>query len=229
MRRILFLLFFLCGFISQAASTRTELQFGFPGLLALRLDRPISEHWNVGFSFGLVPTFLVSPFFRPTLTQDISDEYNVVFDPSANAFSAGFSAQWQPNSPGLFVRLEVLANIVHGGASSYVVNKSTEQRAPYINLDVTAVIPRFVASVGTRLSHGESWDLTGGLGVTLLISQQVGVSKTGPGAAYFDAVPSVRESLRDGVDEASNQVRSVLSSTFLGAAILPALWVSAVW
>ncbi len=240
MRTLIFVALF-CGFSAlgeeslesvgstPTTSTRAELQFGFPGFFSLRLDRPVHPRWRVGMGVGLIPTFLVTPFFRPTLTQDISDDYNIVFDPSVNALSAGFYTEWQPFSGPSFLRLELLANIFVASASSYVVSKSTQEKAPYLNLDISAILPRLVLTYGTRLSKGESWDLLGGVGITLLITKQVVVQNSGAAAAYFEAVPTSRASIQDGMSQAETEIRSILSNTLAGANLLPALWISATW
>jgi hypothetical protein len=177
----------------------------------------------------MLPTFLVTPFFHPSITQDISDEYNIVVDPSFAALSAGFYLEWQPAEARRFLRLEVLANILHASARSYIVSETTDRKAPYVDLSVTAALPRIVFSYGGRLMQKEGWQWEGGIGVTVLLTKQIFSQRTGAGAAYVDAVPTMRSSLNDGLDQAESEITSLVSSNFVGATVLPVAWVSAVW
>ena len=212
---------------AHSSETRTEVQFGFPNLLALRLDRPITPRWRIGITGGWLPVSLLSSFL-PQVTSDFSDEYDIALRFNAHALTTGVFAEWRAFERA-FLRFEILVNTVDALAKTYISNKSTGVKAPYMDFEATAVLPRLAITYGFTLSRSETSTWLAGLGATIMLPKTVFVQRQGPASAYYDAVPSVRDSMQDGIDTAQTDLSGVLSNTFAGTLVLPALWVSAAW
>ncbi len=229
-RRFILLVFVVAASWCEASAFRTELQFGFPGLFSIRLDRPVSERLRVGASFGALPISFVFPFYQPQVTgADLSDEYDLVLEPTLHALSAGVFVEWTPGARSSFFRLELLANVLDAAAHVDILNKETRAQAPYMDVQITATLPRVALTYGGRLTNGTGMNWYGGIGVTGLIGQSVFVQTSGPAAAYWNANPSGQASVQDGMDGLRNEVTAQLTSSFASMRILPAAWISAVW
>jgi hypothetical protein len=229
MKRYLFLLVLFVSPEILATDTRFEMQIGFPNLLQLRADRPITPSWRLGLAFGAFPFGVADLVYKPQINAEVSDDYDLILDPSLRAIATGLYAEWSRPDSRHFARLELMLNIFGVTAKTFLMNRSSSAKAPYSELDAAAILPRLTATYGIRAYQGENWKLLAGAGVTLLLAKQIVVTTSGPGPAYFEAVPSAKSSVDDGMQNLENELTSILSNSAFSAVILPAIWFSLLW
>lgn len=220
-------LFFI--FLLSGSANAFELQFGFPYFFSGKMDQRITSQWKAGIGFGAIPFSAANLFYHPTINANVSDEYSILIDPDLRALSTSLYADWMPFVSSSYFRLEFLVNFLGVGAKTYIQNRASQIKAPYMEVEATAIFPRLVLSYAGKLGRFESWDLEGGVGMQFLFASLLSVNKTGPAASYFDAVPTARPSVDDGIANLETELSSTLSDSVLGTRFLPSFWIAARW
>lgn len=228
MRNAIFVFLGFFSFLTCASTTRTELQLGFPSLLSLRLDRELAPSWRFGFGVGAIPLTFGTVLYRPTVNTNLSDDYRVKIEVDPQAVTSGFFLE-RALSEVSYLRLEFQLGILAVSGQSYIENRQSGAVASYVNMDLMAFLPRVMLSYGARLVNRNDWDVHGGIGLTYLFAHPVVVVSEGPAEAYYDAVPTARDAVQDGLSNVETEFTSALSEYQAFLPVLPVIWIGAVW